>query len=107
MKADKNKDKKAYLSQYLAVNTPIKRLCRLAELYPERKAEYENKISELNSLREEIEKKIEEIQKPVLRELLYQKYICGRSLLEASYEINYSKRQTERFHIEALEEFKL
>ena len=49
---------------------------------------------------------IDAVDGGILSEILSQKYICGRSLEEIGYLINYSKRQTERLHIKALLKFK-
>ena len=52
-----------------------------------------------------IEEKINSMDDKLLSELLFQKYVLGHNLSDVSYQINYSKRQTERFHRKALEKF--
>ena len=41
----------------------------------------------------------------VLSEILYLKYVLGKTLSEIGFIINYSQRQTERLHRMALEKF--
>ena len=76
-------------------------------LNPDLKAKYQREIQNANTIRNEIENKIESVDNGILSEVLFQKYILGRTLEEVSLAINYSKRQTERFHIAALEKFKM
>ena len=101
------KEKKEYLNQYLLQEPKINRLYNMISINPQKRDYYENLISEALTLREEIEKKINRIDDKVLVEILYNKYIFGRTLEETSYIINYSKRHTERLHVKALEKFKI
>ncbi|MEE1240091.1 MAG: hypothetical protein UHO61_09250 [Acutalibacteraceae bacterium] len=102
-----NKKKKEYLSLYLLQNEKIRRLNEMSLQNPDRENEYIMKIAEAHSLRCEIEKKIDAVDGGVLSELLYLKYVCGKTLMEISYELNYSVRQIERLHIKALEIFEI
>lgn len=100
------KKKKEYLRQYLLQEPKLNRLYEMISVNPQRKEYYEGLIHESLALREEIERKINRVEDKVLVEILYNKYIFGKTLEETSYLINYSKRHTERLHIEALEKFK-
>ncbi len=102
-----NKKKKEYLSLYLLQHAKIKRLNEMIKLNPEEKPHYLTEIKEATLLREEIERKIQAVGDGTLSELLYLKYVCGKSLLQISYILNYSTRHTERLHIKALEKFNL
>lgn len=101
------KEKKKYLNRYLLQEARINRLREMIRINPIRKAEYEQKIITSKKLREEIEQKISAVDDELLCELLYQKYILGRTLEDIGVILNYSKRHTERLHIKALENFKM
>ena len=102
-----NKQKKEYLSLYLLQNEKIRRLSETALQNPEDKEKYILQIESAQTLRREIEDKIESVDGGVLSELLYLKYVCGKTLMEISYELNYSVRQIERLHIKALDKFEM
>lgn len=102
-----NKEKKEYLSLYMLQNAKINRLKEMARLNPADKARYSSEIAKSKKLRKNIEKNIEAVDGGVLSELLYCKYICGKPLIEVSYHINYSLRQTERLHIKALKKLEI
>ena len=74
---------------------------------PENKDYYNQKILKAKALRKDIELKISKVGDETLCELLFQKYVFGKTLEEISYIINYSKRHTERLHIKALEKFNM
>ncbi len=101
------KNKKKYLNSYLLQQTKISRLREMISINPEMREEYEKQIIRSKNLRIDIENRISKVDDGILSELLFQKYICGRTLEEISLIINYSKRQTERFHRYALEKFEL
>lgn len=101
------KNKKQYLNKYLLQQAKIDRLNKMVFLNPDLKAKYQREIKNAKTIRNEIENKIESVDNGILSEVLFQKYILGRTLEEVSLAINYSKRQTERFHIAALEKFKM
>ena len=100
-----NRQKKEYLSLYLLQNEKIRRLSETALQNPEDKEKYIMQIESAQTLRRDIEDKIESVDGGVLSELLYLKYVCGKTLMEISYELNYSVRQIERLHIKALDKF--
>lgn len=102
-----SKEKKEYLSLYLLQSEKIRRLRETALQNPEEKEKYILQIKAAQSLRREIEEKIEAVDGGVLSELLYLKYVCGKTLMQISYELNYSVRQIERLHIKALGKFEM
>lgn len=85
----------------------IERLVGMLETGTGNQAECLAGIRKANELRNEIERKIKEVDGGVLSELLYLKYVCGKPLLEISFILNYSVRHTERLHKKALEKLKL
>jgi hypothetical protein len=99
--------KKEYLNSYLNQETLIERYYQMLLKNPENKDYYNQKILEAKALRKNIELKISEVGDETLCELLFQKYVFGKTLEEISYIINYSKRHTERLHIKALEKFNM
>lgn len=102
-----NEEKKKYLSSYLLQHGKIRRLNEMLRENPSNSTEYRKKLKEAENLRSEIEEKINSVDDGVLRELLFLKYACGKTLMEISYILNYSRRHTERLHIKALEKFKM
>lgn len=101
------KEKKEFLTLYLKQGAKMKRLETMLLRAPERKSELLDELGRVIRLRQDIEERIEEIYDPVLKEILFLKYVCGKTLLEISYIINYSRRHTERLHLKALDEFEL
>ena len=99
--------KKEYLNSYLTQQKLIERYSQMLLNNPENEDYYKEKISKAKKLRKEIEFKISNLQDETLCELLFQKYVFGKTLEEISYIINYSKRHTERLHIKALEKFNI
>ena len=99
--------KKDYLKLYLLQESKIKRLEQMARIYPDKKQECEFKISEAKLLRKTIEEKINAVDNPLLSELLYQKYVLGKTLEELSLIFNYSLRHIERLHKKALEKIEI
>ena len=102
-----SKEKKEYLSLDLLQSEKISRLRETSLQNPEEKEKYILQIKTAQSLRREIEEKIEAVDGGVLSELLYLKYVCGKTLMQISYELNYSVRQIERLHIKALGKFEM
>lgn len=100
-------DKKEYLKQYLLQETKISRLKTMSELNPQFRPEYESLINRSFELRREIENKISAVDGGILSELLFQKYVFGRTLDDISCVLNYSPRHIERLHIKALEQFNI
>lgn len=100
-------NKKEYLRQYLLQQKRINRLNYMITLNPENQKKYLSQIKKSERIRKEIEAKISAVDDDILREVLFLKYTCGKSLMEISYIINYSRRHTERLHVKALEKFKI
>lgn len=100
------KENKEYLNQYLAQEPKIRRLKELYAKNTTHRAFYLAKINECETIRDEIEAKIESMENPLHREILYQKYVFGKTLEEIGYIIHYSTRHTERLHLTALENFR-
>ncbi len=98
-------EKKRFLKQYRIQQSKIQRLEEMRKRCPERADRYRASIRECRRFRNLIEDCIDATDGDILSEILSQKYICGRTLEEISYQFNYSKRQIERLHIKALEKF--
>lgn len=101
------KQKKEYLSTYLLQETKISRLKTMSKINPELKKLYEKEIDQALLLRQKIEKQILAVDGGILSEVLFQKYVFGKTLEDISYTLNYSSRHIERLHIKALDEFRL
>ncbi len=101
------KTKKEYLSSYLLQEPKINRLRKMADLNPELELQYKDALNEALLLRIKIERQINEVDGGVLSELLYQKYIFGKTLEDIADILNYSTRHIERMHTKALEKFKM
>lgn len=100
-------EKKKILNKYLLQEAKICRYRQMAELYPERKKEFLKKAKACGRLRLNIEASISAMEDDVLSELLFQKYVFGRTLEEIAFNMNYSKRHIERLHIIALEKLEI
>ncbi len=96
-----------YLKNYRLLQAKITRLEQLLCECPEKREKYKKELDSTVLLRDKIEDSIDAVDGGILSEILSQKYICGRSLEQIGYLINYSKRQTERLHIKALLELKI
>ena len=93
---------KAFLKRYLLQEAKISTLAAMHEKDRQNSEYYNEQILECKKLRLKIEEKINTVNDETLRELLFQKYILGKTLEEISLVINYSKRHTERLHRKAL-----
>ena len=100
-------DIKNKMKGYLIFETKLNRLKEMKKKNPENIEFYKFEIKIVYKKRNKIEEKIETVENEISIEILYNKYILGKSLEEISLEINYSKRHTERLHIKALKEIKL
>ena len=100
-------EKKKILNQYLLQEAKINRLKQMSDLFPERKEEFNKELVAAINLRLKIEKGIENLPDNVLTEVLYRKYVLGKTLDEISFTLNYSKRHIERLHMKGLEKFEL
>ncbi len=99
--------KKKYLKSYLLQEPKIARMKNMIRLNSEFADTYKQKIADCLSLREKIEEQIRCVDDGVLSELLFQKYVFGKTLETISYTMNYSQRHIERLHIAALDKFKM
>lgn len=102
-----NSQKKIFLKSYLIQESKISRLKKMKTMNPKNKENYDQKIKESKLLRKKIEKIIDSVDDDLLRELLYNKYILGKTLEEIGLILNYSKRHIERLHIKALEKIEI
>jgi len=96
-------EKILYLKNYRVLLSKKDRLKEMCEIFPERKEEYKEQINNTVKSILRIEDAIEKVDGGILSEILFQKYVLGRSLETVSYNLNYSKRQIERLHINAVE----
>lgn len=96
-------EKKKALSMYLLQETKISRLKTMSLLHPESAERYQTEIEQAQEFRRITEIAIEQVDGGVLSELLYQKYIFGKTLDDISCILNYSPRQVERMHVKALD----
>ena len=99
--------KKEYLDLYLLQQAKILRLKKLMEQNPDSSNRYLVKIKNAEQLREKIEEDIENVDGGLLSEVLSQHYLCGRSLEQTAYALNYSKRHIERLHKTAMEKLSI
>ncbi len=99
--------KKKYLSLYLLQEAKIERIRKMQRMNPELNEGYLKKLEECLKIREKIEAQISAVDDELLSELLFQKYVFGKTLEDISYILNYSPRHIERLHIKALDQFKM
>ena len=99
--------KKQYLGRYLIQAKKIERYKRIENRCTKEENTYKKSIAAAKSLRNEIENKILQVDDELLVELLYEKYIYGKTLEEIGLILNYSKRHIERLHIKALEKIEI
>ena len=99
--------KKQYLKKYLIQEKRIKRLEEMILQNPKKQAVYTKEIEACEMLKREIDEKILMGDNDLLREVLFLKYTCGKSLTQVAEIISYSRRHTERLHVSALEKFEL
>jgi len=99
--------KKQYLKRYLLQSKKIDRYEKMEKRCTKEENTYKKYISASINLRNEIEEKIQNIDDELLIELLYEKYIFGKTLEEIALILNYSKRHIERLHIKALEKLEI
>ena len=101
------KNKKQYLKNYRLQQKKIERLREMIILNPRNRSRYLKQISDCEKVQEEIETKINNIDDERLREILFLKYVCGKTLIEISIIIDYSQRHTERMHTTAIEKIEI
>ena len=100
-------EKIEYLKTYRTSTAKIKRVRQMMEDCPEYRDRYSAMLKSAQNTRIKLEDEIDSVDGGILSEILSQKYICGKSLEEVGYCVNYSKRQVERLHLKALEKFKI
>lgn len=100
-------EKRDYLDRYILQQAKIKRLYEQSKINTDKKEIYELQICRAKQLRDDIENAISLLKDERESEILAHKYMCGRSLEETAGILNYSKRQVERIHINALEHITL
>ena len=100
-------EKKLCLESYTLQNRRIYRLTEMMARDPAQKEKYAQEIQRAHLIRKSIEEKIAQTDGDVLSELLYLKYVCGKTLEEIAAILNYSERHTERLHQKALKHFPL
>ncbi len=96
-----------YLKGYSIFFAKIKRIKEMCIYFPEKANELDKETAVCWEAIEKIEKQIKAVDNGLLSEILFQKYVLGRSLEAVSCELNYSKRQIERLHLVALEKLKI
>ena len=105
--SNQTETKREELLKYRLYDTKIHRLSEMGIMFPDEKKDYEAKAKRCRRIMKKIEDSIAEIDDGILSEILFQKYVLGRSLEAISYAVNYSKRQIERLHLTALEKLKI
>lgn len=100
-------EKRTYLKSYKVQHLKLRRMKEMMDMCPENKEKYQKEYIHTLNLRNKIEEEIDGVDGAVLTEILSQKYICGRSLEQISFAMNYSKRQIERLHLKALDMLKI
>ncbi len=100
-------EKKEYLRLYRVQQFKIERVRTLMFQNPAYMDRYKGSLHRAERMRDKIETEIEAVDDGILSEILYGKYICRKSLEDIAGRLSYSKRQIERLHIKALEEFKV
>lgn len=100
-------DKRKFLKSFLLQEVKINRLISMSQDFPENAKYYNSKIKECHKLRQKIEGKINGMENELLKEILTQKYICGKTLEEIALILNYSTRHIERLHRLAIEKIKI
>lgn len=96
-------EKREYLELYALQQARINRYSMLSARNADKMEKYKTQISSAMSLRDIIEDDIDKMQDKRESEILAQKYLCGKSLEETAYMLNYSRRQVERLHLSGLE----
>ncbi len=100
-------NKKAYLKTYRLQQAKLNRLKEMLTRFPENENGYQEQIRECHEIRKNIEKAINSLKNEVQKEILTQKYICGKTNEEIGLILNYSTRHIERLHRTAIENIKI
>ncbi len=99
--------KKRQLERYNLQLAKIKRFKEMSNKNSDRTEFYKNEICSATLLRNKIEDAVQSLSSELEREILAQKYFCGKSFDEIAALLNYSKRQVERLHIKGIEHIRL
>lgn len=94
--------KREFLKKYRVLQARITRILNMMNECPENYDKYNEEVTKARNLRDKIVEMIEAIDGGILSEILFQKYVCGKSMEQIGYAVNYSKRQVERLHLKAL-----
>lgn len=100
-------EKRTYLKKYRVQQSKINRIQEMLIECPEKTEFYLTAIKDAREIRDKIEREIEEVDGSLLSEILFQKYICCKTVEQISLDMNYSKRQIERLHLKALNNLKI
>lgn len=100
-------EKRTYLKKYRVQQSKINRMQEMLVECPEKTETYLMAIKGARDIRDKIEQEIEAVDGSLLSEILFQKYICCKSVEQISLDMNYSKRQIERLHLKALDNLKI
>lgn len=99
--------KKDYLKQYLIQAVIIRDANEMLNTNHINKTKCLETIKKAHKLQESIEEAINLVDDSLLRELLTEKYILGKTLEQIAFNLNYSVRQIERLHKKAIEKITL
>ena len=97
--------KKDYLKQYLIQGAIIRDAQEMLNINKVNSELYRETITKAEELRINIENSINSVADCLLREILIEKYILGKTLEQIAFNLNYSVRQIERLHKKAIEKF--
>lgn len=97
--------KKDYLKQYLIQGAIIRDAQEMLNINKVNSELYRETITNAEQLRINIENSINSVGDSLLREILIEKYILGKTLEQIAFNLNYSVRQIERLHKKAIEKF--
>lgn len=97
--------KKDYLKQYLIQGAIIRDAQEMLNINKVNSELYRETITNAEQLRINIENSINSVGDCLLREILIEKYILGKTLEQIAFNLNYSVRQIERLHKKAIEKF--
>ncbi len=102
-----NNAKREFLKSYRLQRAIICRIQETSQHYPQKAKTYKAQIKECEKRQKAIEDKINQLPNEFQREVLIQKYICGKTHEEIGILFNYSSRQIERIHKAAVENLKM
>ena len=106
-KAVEKMDKKEYLRSYRLQQIKILRLKQMLQQLPENKRIYKAQIKNCILICKDIEEKINNLDNEIYKEVLIQKYICGKTYEQIALILNYSTRHIDRLHRAAIQKLKI